>query len=855
MKAKLLLLSFFGALFSVSYAADTAGKVAFRLLDADTGTGIARARVVIASAWQQWGSDKHRYSLPLLADPMKLPAPPSAQAAAVPPLPPGRPPIWTSYETADAEGRFTSPLPAGDVTLTVMNERGIAHLREDAWSREGGDVRVKLHPWASVTGIVTRNGKPAAGVILTASRTMTSASIGSMFDLFTPPLTHGLSVLTDAQGRFAFERLLPTAVDSERHVPYVLSEFITDGPPPSAEDLKARRASWFAKGIDGWSIDIDHDKVTLAAGEKGELSLAGLPRCKRVVKGRLVWADGKPVTPADIAESGAAMPSHLRFWPDLHRGSSGSGPHCVLGEDGHFALTLLLAGKWVLTAGKLHPVGRSTDFEFQLPPCQDDSGKGEPYDLGEITFHRRGVTEKTPVPAPVPDASGKVDTVITLLDDRHKPSGGAAVKIERLESNQEGSSHYFYPKNLPSTRSGKDGVTHVKVPAIHRDTDGKDWKITHAGLEITQDGFEPLTHQVALGERSAMLALKKSLSVAVRVTKDGRALPLKQVQFNVGWTHGWDCFEHKKWKADETLALRRVNLKDGAWQVQAGHLDADHWRWFSQVAEVDVPGKTPPVELVLHRGESVPGQIAAEVPRPVKRGMVRVLVRMPSPSSADARPIYWSDWQALDAEGKFSFRGLPQGDAWIAASCDGWISEERKPAQRQPGDPNWGEPISGVWNSQPVRVAADGAAITIAMTRTGTVVFRFKNQDGTPVTDFRPYWDPKLQMGPDQQSLQSTDRALDHMLSEVDENSYWPGDFLPRLAERPDATGTLRLENLPPTRIRLGASMPNDRTALRPLGADAIKSDHPHDHFAPFQTDVKAGETVVREFTVETVGR
>ncbi len=310
-----------------------------------------------------------------------------------------------------------------------------------------------------------------------------------------------------------------------------------------------------------------------------------------------------------------------------------------------------------------------------------------------------------------------------------------------------------------------------------------------------------------------------------------------------------DAFEHRNWQADESLVLRRVNVKDGVWQVQAGHLDADHWRWFSPVVEVEVPGKTTPVELVLHRGESVTGQIAANVPRPVKGGMVRVTVRMPS--NADARPIYWSDWQALDAEGKFTFRGLPQGDAWIAASCEGWISEERKPAQRLPGDPNWAEPISGVWQSQPFRVAADGAPITLAMTRTGTVIFRFKNQDGTPVTDFRPDWDPKLQMGPDQQSLQSTDRALDHLLGEVDETSYHTGAFLPRLAERPDATGTLRLENLPPSRIRL--AMHQDPKSLRPLGADAIKSDHPHDRWAPFQTDVKAGETVVREFTVEKV--
>jgi hypothetical protein len=850
-----LLLSFSFALFlTASHAADTANRVTFRVLDADSGTGIASARVIIASAWQPSGSsDRNRLSVPLLADPMKIPDPPTAQLAAGTPVPSGTLSIWTNFETTDAEGRFASLLPVGDATLTVMNERGIVHLWEDAWSRKGGDLRVKLKPWASVTGVVTRNGKPAPGVIITASRTMTNASIGSMFSFFTPPLTHGLAALTDGQGRFHFERLLPTGIDGERDVSYSISECVTDGPPPSADALKTWSGGWFFGSGQGSSITIYRDKLTLAAGQKGELSLAAFPRCERVVKGRLVWADGKPVTPADIADPREKMPPHLRFWPLTNVGASGSGPQCMLGEDGRFQLTLLLGGKWQLTAGHISGAGRPSDFEFQLPPCNDDSGKGEPHDLGEITFQRKGMTEKTSAAAPIPDSSGNVDTVITVLDNGHKPADGATVNMVRLESNHEGSSRYFYPKNLPVSRSGKDGVTPVKVPAVYHDKDGKDWQITHAGLKITQEGFEPLEHKVVIGERSAVLALKKSLGVAVRVLKEGHALPLQQVQIRAGWTTGWDCFEHREWKADDGLVLRRVNVKAGAWQVQTAHIDAEHWRWFSQVAEIAVPAKAPLVELVLRRGESIAGQIAAGVPRPVKDGMVRVMVRMPSPSGTDARPIYWSDWQALDAEGKFSFRGLPQGDAWIAASCAGWISEEQKAAPRQPGDPNWSEPISGVWHSQSFRVAADGAPITVAMTRTGTVVFRFKDKDGTPATDFRPYWDPKLFMGPDQQSLASTDRAIDHMLSEVDENGYQSGAFLPRLAERPDATGTLRLENLPPTRIRVAMRL--DRNSLRPLGADAIKSDHPHDRFAPFQTDVKAGETVVREFTVESVAR
>jgi hypothetical protein len=228
---------------------------------------------------------------------------------------------------------------------------------------------------------------------------------------------------------------------------------------------------------------------------------------------------------------------------------------------------------------------------------------------------------------------------------------------------------------------------------------------------------------------------------------------------------------------------------------------------------------------------------------------VRVVVRTPPPSDASATPIFWSDWQNVDESGAFVFRGLPPGEAWIAAACDGWISAPATTrAKRLPGDPNWGDPISMHWTAVPFHVDTADTGVTVPMIRTGGVLFHFKHADGTPVAGARPYFDAHITLGPASETLAGTERALDQMLGDPDNNGYRPAEFLPRPPQETDATGTLRLDNLPPTHLRVGLHA--DREQLSPADPILIPSDHPHDLYAPFQADIKSGEVVEKDFVV-----
>jgi hypothetical protein len=153
-----------------------------------------------------------------------------------------------------------------------------------------------------------------------------------------------------------------------------------------------------------------------------------------------------------------------------------------------------------------------------------------------------------------------------------------------------------------------------------------------------------------------------------------------------------------------------------------------------------------------------------------------------------------------------------------------------------------------LWSAVSFHVNDTDTSVTVPMICAGTVVFHFKHANGTPVTGASPYFDADLDLGPAREQLEATERSLDQFLAEPDENGYRPGKFLPRPPQELDATGTVRLENLPPTHLRL--SLQSGDHHFSPADATLIPSDHPLDRYAPFQADVKPGEVVEKEFVV-----
>jgi hypothetical protein len=508
-----------------------------------------------------------------------------------------------------------------------------------------------------------------------------------------------------------------------------------------------------------------------------------------------------------------------------------------------------------------HFNGGAPEFEFELPPCEDDNETGPAVDLGDIVLQAQFAPSTVKSRVAV---DGNYDTPLRATDVDGKTLNAVTATITHLEVHAaESGTRNFYPGGFTGVTPGKDGLLHLRVPAIYRarndgtEQAGMTWDITHAEVKLECPGYETLTVVVAAGSRGTVVAMKPLAFCSVRVTLEGKPVARRDLQVEAGWQPYMDGSDFAKWKEDvATRTITRSSVPPGRWQVQAAHLARDGWRWFSEAreTEIDVAGGGV-VELPLRRGALLEGRIADDLLRPVRHGIARVLVLMPEPDNSKSTRIYWSDWQQLDEAGHFSFKGLPTGETWLAASCDGWISQQPvkkgfTPAPRV----HYGESISMEWSSQPVIFNADLRDHVVLMTRTGSCVMRFVLEDGTPVKSASAWWDAGLTCGTSMhQNLNSMDRALDDLLRTHEDRGYTITAFLPGPAQATNSNGALQVLNLLPGIARF--SMRIDNLSLQLADPAKLPSMHPHDLYAPFQVPIRPGETVRAEFVVRRVER
>ncbi len=113
-----------------------------------------------------------------------------------------------STSHTDAQGRFQFPPKYGDSEIVAVTDRGFARVSA---ARLADDAKVRLLPWARVTGRLVQAGQPAA-----------NENVEIQFAGGFRP-AHGYVNLqgtkTDAEGRFVFERVPPVELQiATRHI-------------------------------------------------------------------------------------------------------------------------------------------------------------------------------------------------------------------------------------------------------------------------------------------------------------------------------------------------------------------------------------------------------------------------------------------------------------------------------------------------------------------------------------------------------------------------------------------------------------------------------------------------------------
>jgi hypothetical protein len=113
---------------------------------------------------------------------------------------------------AGRDGRFAFPIRSQGRTLFVAHRAGWAQVVVD---RGGSDLKLRLQPWAIVTGtLVDARGSPASGVELTATMPIGDRQRGE------PEALLPACATTDARGRFLLRDLPPGRLELHRRIPY-----------------------------------------------------------------------------------------------------------------------------------------------------------------------------------------------------------------------------------------------------------------------------------------------------------------------------------------------------------------------------------------------------------------------------------------------------------------------------------------------------------------------------------------------------------------------------------------------------------------------------------------------------------
>jgi beta-lactamase regulating signal transducer with metallopeptidase domain len=257
-----------------------------------------------------------------------------------------------SFAKTGADGRFSFARPGGSYRLAAMSDHGFA---ESALDEPGKSGTLALKAWGKITGVAKIGRQPAANqTISVARRDDRPRSVHEFYSI---------SARTDAQGRFAFDRVIPCTSEVSR---VVVTEF----------------GNGFAQHMGCWQepVDIEPGQVALVRiGGKGR-PVIGRVALKAAPAVHVDWRQNRP---ARIAKPQVVAPPQGLRVPDPRRNAHFA---ANFEKDGRFRVEDVPPGHYDLT------------FTIDAPPDLDNPGLAKV--LGQVTV---------PVEVPEGDADVPVD--------------------------------------------------------------------------------------------------------------------------------------------------------------------------------------------------------------------------------------------------------------------------------------------------------------------------------------------------------------------------------------------------------------------------------------------------------------
>lgn len=357
-----------------------------------------------------------------------------------------------------------------------------------------------------------------------------------------------------------------------------------------------------------------------------------------------------------------------------------------------------------------------------------------------------------------------------VVTTKGKPVVGAKVVPFCVTANG-GRSFCFDPKTSPEAVSDSAGVARVRLTKDEHDPLTPLIRQTEeAGIILLSLRVDHPDHPVwfdhvaVLGDRRIVLA--DSTTIAVRARREGER----------EWARGlYPVLSHSSfadpadvdWSEENgVLTIRRVDVaseaKGSRWlrivqaprgdglKIRVPYKDAEHRlevpfpndreAWFSELIDLTQRAGNPiALDVSLKPAAVVAGQLAANVPRPVKTGrVVAQIVHGPKPWTNNWQ---WNAVSSIDGQGRFVFRSIPPDEnLQIVALCDGWVSSSPTAAETNaysakhgfPG-PNSQSPAAGFVLPRLYRVDKDLVRVVTPMEPAATCEVTVLDQRDRPI--------------------------------------------------------------------------------------------------------------------------
>ena len=287
------------------------------------------------------------------------------------------------------------------------------------------------------------------------------------------------------------------------------------------------------------------------------------------------------------------------------------------------------------------------------------------------------------------------------------------------------------------------GVAVVRYPAIRSlkeqvKTNGVSVFVDHPDFARSGDVHVDVPLET-MGSHEVKLA--RGVRLEVRPIVDGKPAPLDDL--HAFWSDGRAWLPGAAAEKTPQGTLQFPGMAPGKNSVLVVKLEGERAVAFSRIVDFELVAGVPmTLDVTLESSVQIRGQVSANVPRPIREGIVQAMSLDPPPDEVGPDRVSWFTWSPVAADGTFTIDAWPADERLqIIGLCDDFVATSGKAPDvvKNPRDPAKDRYL------RPQVFSPDaGVELTLAMTPMARCVATAVDEEGTPVAGVKVVSGPNI---------------------------------------------------------------------------------------------------------------